>query len=75
MMFQWFIDWLSCSKAHTNEGGKVLDYIHKHGSIDVDDAKSIGVKHLRSVICTLKRNGYAIKNVNPLGQKAEYKFK
>lgn len=53
----------------------VLAYMKQHGSIDVDEAEAVGVKNLRSVICKLKRKGYKIKNTQPQGRKAVYKFK
>jgi len=50
--------------------------MHKHGSITTKEAKEIGVKHVRSVICKLKRDGKAIHNVNPVGRTtARYEFK
>ena len=71
----WFYNQDKCNRSPNNEGDKVLNYLNQHGSINVDEAKTIGIKHLRSVICKLKKGGKQIKNVNPLGQKAEYKFK
>jgi len=64
-----------CNASQT-EQEKVLEYMHKHGSITTKEAKEIGVKHVRSVICKLKRDGKAIHNVNPVGRTtARYEFK
>jgi len=62
-------------KANQTEKDLVLSYIHEHGSISTEEAKSIGIKHLRSVICKMKRDGYSVKNVSDLGQMGIYKFK
>ena len=62
-------------EATDTDRSKVIEYIKKHGSITSDQAKEIGINHVRSVVCKLKRKGVAIYNVNKLGQKAEYKFK
>jgi len=72
-----FIGWVifdRCDASQTDRQ-KVLDYIHKNGSITSEQAQSIGVNHVRSVICKLKRKGTSIHNANPLGQKARYEFK
>jgi len=62
-------------KANQTEKDLVLAYIKQHGSISTDEAKSIGIKHLRSVICKMKKDGFSIKNVSGLGQIGVYKFK
>ena len=62
-------------EASETEQDKVTKYIHKNGSITANQAKSIGINHVRSVVCKMKREGKAIHNVNPLGQKAKYEFK
>jgi len=62
-------------KANQTEKDLVLAYIKQHGSISTDEAKAIGIKHLRSVICKMKKDGFSIKNVSGLGQIGVYKFK
>lgn len=72
-----YIGWAifdTCNASQT-EQDKVIEYIHKNGSITTKQAKSIGVKHVRSVVCKMKRDGKAIHNANPIGHKARYEFK
>jgi hypothetical protein len=61
-------------KATTSEKDKVWSYMTKHGSITTDEAKALGIKHLRSVICRMKKDGTSIYNINSLGRKAKYRF-
>ncbi len=62
-------------KSSNTKKDKVLEYLHDHGSINAKQGKDIGVNHLRSVICKMKKDGKSIININPVGQKAKYKFK
>lgn len=75
MMFEWLLNLFrhDCCARQT-EKDLVLAYIQQHGSISTKEAKAIGIKHIRSIVCKMRRDGYKIKNVNPLGQLAEYKF-
>lgn len=63
-----------CEASNTDRE-KVLNYIKKHGSITAEQAQSLGVNHVRSVICKLKRKGISVHNANSLGKKARYEFK
>jgi hypothetical protein len=52
----------------------VVAHIKYHGSISTTEAKEIGIKHLRSVICKMKDRGYKVKNVGKQGKVGVYKF-
>ena len=74
-MFQWFINLFNfkCC-ANQTEKDIVLKHIKYQGSISTTEAKVIGIKHLRSVICKMKKDGYKIKNVSGMGSVGVYKF-
>jgi len=53
----------------------VLSYVRQYGSISTKEARGIGIKHLRSIICKMRKKGYTIKNVSEKGKMGVYKFK
>jgi len=73
-LFYGFLKDRDC-KANQTEKDIVLEYVRKHGSISTSEGKAIGIKHLRSVVCKMKKDGYTIKNVADAGKEGVYKFK
>jgi len=74
-MFQWFMN-LFNRDCHANQTqiDVVAAHIKYHGSISTTEARAIGIKHLRSVICKMNKAGYKIKNVGKQGKCGIYKF-
>jgi hypothetical protein len=74
-MWKWFLGLFrgECS-ANKTEKDMVLAHIEYHGSISTTEARIIGINHLRSVICKMRKDGYKIKNVSNAGSIGIYKF-
>lgn len=62
-------------RANQTQIAVVRQFITQHGSISTIEARDMGIKHLRSVICKMRKKGYKIKNTEPNGKVGVYKFK